>query len=146
IPCLIQEQNSYAGLTNKLLAKRVHKICVAYEGMESYFSKDKIVVTGNPVRSDIVNFKNNKEERSEERRVGKECRTRWWQYDEKKEARSQPRKITLLDDKRQKNYKTESERYEALTQSKKIVVRPENEGGGRKRHYDNNTDPSSLPS
>lgn len=62
IPCLIQEQNSYAGLTNKLLAKRVHKICVAYEGMESYFSKDKIVVTGNPVRSDIVNFKNNKEE------------------------------------------------------------------------------------
>lgn len=62
IPCLIQEQNSYAGLTNKLLSKRVHKICVAYEGMESYFSKDKIVVTGNPVRSDIINFNNNKEE------------------------------------------------------------------------------------
>ena len=62
IPCLIQEQNSYAGLTNKLLAKRVRRICVAYEGMESYFDRDKIVITGNPVRSDIVNFKNNKEE------------------------------------------------------------------------------------
>lgn len=62
IPCLIQEQNSYAGLTNKLLAKRVRKVCVAYEGMESYFSKDKIVITGNPVRSDIINFKNSKEE------------------------------------------------------------------------------------
>ncbi len=62
IPCLIQEQNSHAGLTNKLLAKRVRKICVAYEGMERYFEKDKIVITGNPVRSDIINFKNNKEE------------------------------------------------------------------------------------
>jgi UDP-N-acetylglucosamine--N-acetylmuramyl-(pentapeptide) pyrophosphoryl-undecaprenol N-acetylglucosamine transferase len=53
IPCLIQEQNSYAGLTNKLLASRVQKICVAHEGMEKYFPKEKLVVTGNPVRSTI---------------------------------------------------------------------------------------------
>ncbi len=54
IPSLIQEQNSYAGLTNKWLAKRVDKICVAHEGMEKYFPKEKLVITGNPVRSDIV--------------------------------------------------------------------------------------------
>jgi UDP-N-acetylglucosamine--N-acetylmuramyl-(pentapeptide) pyrophosphoryl-undecaprenol N-acetylglucosamine transferase len=54
IPTLIQEQNSYAGLTNKLLARGAKKICVAYEGMEKYFPKDKIVVTGNPVRKDIL--------------------------------------------------------------------------------------------
>ncbi|MEH6681403.1 MAG: undecaprenyldiphospho-muramoylpentapeptide beta-N-acetylglucosaminyltransferase [Sediminicola sp.] len=54
IPCVIQEQNSYAGVTNKLLASRVQKICVAYDGMESYFPADKIVKTGNPVRSDLV--------------------------------------------------------------------------------------------
>lgn len=54
IPCLIQEQNSYAGLTNKLLSKRAKKICVAYEGMEQFFDKEKLVLTGNPVRSDIV--------------------------------------------------------------------------------------------
>lgn len=53
VPCLIQEQNSYAGLTNKLLASRVDKICVAHEGMEKYFPKEKLVVTGNPVRSTI---------------------------------------------------------------------------------------------
>jgi UDP-N-acetylglucosamine--N-acetylmuramyl-(pentapeptide) pyrophosphoryl-undecaprenol N-acetylglucosamine transferase len=50
IPTLIQEQNSYAGVTNKLLAKKAGKICVAYEGMEKYFPKDKIILTGNPVR------------------------------------------------------------------------------------------------
>ena len=50
---LLQEQNSYAGLTNKLLAKSANKICVAYEGMERFFTKDKIVITGNPVRRDI---------------------------------------------------------------------------------------------
>ena len=50
IPCLIQEQNSYAGVTNKLLAKRVKKICVAYEGMDRFFPADKIIMTGNPVR------------------------------------------------------------------------------------------------
>ncbi|MEO9872109.1 undecaprenyldiphospho-muramoylpentapeptide beta-N-acetylglucosaminyltransferase [Ekhidna sp.] len=53
IPTLIQEQNSYAGLTNKWLAKKVKKICVAHEGMEKYFPADKLVVTGNPVRKTI---------------------------------------------------------------------------------------------
>lgn len=57
IPCLIQEQNSYAGVTNKLLGKRVDRICVAYEGMEKFFPKEKIVVTGNPVRQDILESK-----------------------------------------------------------------------------------------
>jgi UDP-N-acetylmuramate--alanine ligase len=53
IPTLLQEQNSYAGITNKLLAKKAAKICVAYEGMEKFFPKDKIVLTGNPVRQDL---------------------------------------------------------------------------------------------
>jgi UDP-N-acetylglucosamine--N-acetylmuramyl-(pentapeptide) pyrophosphoryl-undecaprenol N-acetylglucosamine transferase len=53
IPTLIQEQNSYAGLTNKLLANKVTKICVAHEGMEKFFPAEKIVLTGNPVRKDI---------------------------------------------------------------------------------------------
>ncbi len=54
IPTLIQEQNSYAGITNKILAKRVNRVCVAYEGMEKFFPLQKITVTGNPVRKDIV--------------------------------------------------------------------------------------------
>ncbi|MEY8019573.1 undecaprenyldiphospho-muramoylpentapeptide beta-N-acetylglucosaminyltransferase [Muriicola sp. SD30] len=54
IPCLLQEQNSYAGITNKLLASRVSKICVAYKGMDKFFPKEKIVLTGNPVRSSLV--------------------------------------------------------------------------------------------
>ena len=54
IPTLLQEQNSYAGLTNKLLAVKAKKICVAYENMEKYFPKEKIVLTGNPVRTDII--------------------------------------------------------------------------------------------
>jgi len=54
IPTLIQEQNSYAGLTNKLLAKRAGAICVAYPGMEAFFPKEKIKYTGNPVRKDIL--------------------------------------------------------------------------------------------
>jgi UDP-N-acetylglucosamine--N-acetylmuramyl-(pentapeptide) pyrophosphoryl-undecaprenol N-acetylglucosamine transferase len=54
IPSLIQEQNSYAGITNKLLGKRVNKVCVAYSGMESFFPAHKLVLTGNPVRQDIV--------------------------------------------------------------------------------------------
>lgn len=53
IPTLIQEQNSYAGVTNKLLARKAKKICVAYEGMDRFFPKDKIVLTGNPVRQDL---------------------------------------------------------------------------------------------
>lgn len=55
IPCLIQEQNSYAGVTNKLLAKKADKICVAYQGMERFFPADKIVMTGNPVRQNVLN-------------------------------------------------------------------------------------------
>ncbi|RAK66102.1 undecaprenyldiphospho-muramoylpentapeptide beta-N-acetylglucosaminyltransferase [Hymenobacter edaphi] len=54
VPALIQEQNSYAGLVNKLLARRVDKICVAYEGMEQFFPADRLVLTGNPVRSEIA--------------------------------------------------------------------------------------------
>ena len=54
IPCLIQEQNSYAGVTNKLLAKKAQKICVAYEGMERFFPADKIIMTGNPVRQNLT--------------------------------------------------------------------------------------------
>jgi len=54
VPCLIQEQNSYPGVTNKLLAKRVQTICVAYPDMERFFPKEKICFTGNPVRSSIV--------------------------------------------------------------------------------------------
>jgi UDP-N-acetylglucosamine--N-acetylmuramyl-(pentapeptide) pyrophosphoryl-undecaprenol N-acetylglucosamine transferase len=54
IPTLIQEQNSFAGLTNKQVADKVSRVCVAYEGMEKYFPKNKIVLTGNPVRKDIL--------------------------------------------------------------------------------------------
>lgn len=54
IPALIQEQNSYPGITNKILARRVQKICVAYDHMEKFFPKEKIVFTGNPVRKDIM--------------------------------------------------------------------------------------------
>jgi len=53
VPTVIQEQNSYAGVTNKLLAKKAARICVAYEGMERFFPKDKIILTGNPVRQDL---------------------------------------------------------------------------------------------
>jgi UDP-N-acetylglucosamine--N-acetylmuramyl-(pentapeptide) pyrophosphoryl-undecaprenol N-acetylglucosamine transferase len=55
IPSIIQEQNSFPGITNRLLAKRVNKICVAYEGMENFFPAKNIVMTGNPVRQDIAN-------------------------------------------------------------------------------------------
>jgi UDP-N-acetylglucosamine--N-acetylmuramyl-(pentapeptide) pyrophosphoryl-undecaprenol N-acetylglucosamine transferase len=55
VPIVIQEQNSYAGLTNRLLAKRARKIFVAYEGMEKYFPAEKILLTGNPVRKNIIN-------------------------------------------------------------------------------------------
>lgn len=62
IPCLIQEQNSYAGVTNKLLAKKAEKICVAYEEMERFFPADKIILTGNPVRQAILDTKLTREE------------------------------------------------------------------------------------
>jgi UDP-N-acetylglucosamine--N-acetylmuramyl-(pentapeptide) pyrophosphoryl-undecaprenol N-acetylglucosamine transferase len=54
IPTLLQEQNSHAGVTNKMLAKRATKICVAYEGMDKFFPKEKIVLTGNPTRQDLI--------------------------------------------------------------------------------------------
>lgn len=60
IPTLVQEQNSYAGLTNKLLAKRANTICVAYPDMEKFFPADKIRVTGNPVRKDILDLSGKK--------------------------------------------------------------------------------------
>ena len=62
IPTLLQEQNSYAGVTNKLLAKQAKKICVAYEGMERFFDKDKIILTGNPVRQGLLNTTTTREE------------------------------------------------------------------------------------
>jgi UDP-N-acetylglucosamine--N-acetylmuramyl-(pentapeptide) pyrophosphoryl-undecaprenol N-acetylglucosamine transferase len=62
VPVLIQEQNSYAGLTNRLLAKKAEKICVAYEGMEKFFPAAKIVITGNPVRKDLENIAGKKAE------------------------------------------------------------------------------------
>lgn len=62
IPCLIQEQNSYAGVANKWLAKEVKRICVAYSGMEKFFPKEKIVFTGNPVRQDIADISKKREE------------------------------------------------------------------------------------
>jgi len=61
IPSLIQEQNSYAGLTNKQLGAKVQKVCVAYPNMESYFPKNKIVFTGNPVRKDILDLNSKRE-------------------------------------------------------------------------------------
>jgi len=61
IPTLIQEQNSYPGITNKLLAAKASKICVAYPNLEQFFPKDKIVLTGNPVRQDILNLDDKKE-------------------------------------------------------------------------------------
>lgn len=62
IPSIIQEQNSYAGITNKLLAKRVQKICVAYDNMDKFFPAEKIIKTGNPVRQAIVEMNVSKEE------------------------------------------------------------------------------------
>lgn len=61
IPTLIQEQNSYAGVTNKILGKKASKICVAYDGMEKFFPKEKIILTGNPVRQDILTLANKRE-------------------------------------------------------------------------------------
>jgi len=62
IPTLIQEQNSYAGVTNKLLARRAATICVAYDGMEKYFPKEKIIKTGNPVRQNFDDIKSLRDE------------------------------------------------------------------------------------
>jgi UDP-N-acetylglucosamine--N-acetylmuramyl-(pentapeptide) pyrophosphoryl-undecaprenol N-acetylglucosamine transferase len=62
IPSLIQEQNSYPGITNKLLAKKVRKICVAYDGLEKYFPQDKLIKTGNPVRQDLLDISEKRKE------------------------------------------------------------------------------------
>ncbi len=62
VPSVLQEQNSFAGVTNKLLANRAEKICVAYDGMEKFFPKEKIVKTGNPIRADLVDIKEDKTE------------------------------------------------------------------------------------
>ncbi|MEI6122238.1 MAG: undecaprenyldiphospho-muramoylpentapeptide beta-N-acetylglucosaminyltransferase [Bacteroidota bacterium] len=61
IPTIIQEQNSYPGITNKILSKKVDKICVAYNGMDKFFPKDKIYLTGNPVRQDITTLQGKRE-------------------------------------------------------------------------------------
>ncbi len=65
VPTLLQEQNSYAGVTNKLLAKKAAKICVAYDGMERFFPADRIIKTGNPVRKDLT-------ERARDRKAARE--------------------------------------------------------------------------
>jgi len=62
IPTVIQEQNSYAGVTNKILGKKAAKVCVAYDHMEQFFPQEKIVFTGNPVRADILNLEGKREE------------------------------------------------------------------------------------
>ena len=62
IPTLIQEQNSYAGVANKLLAKKAKKICAAYDNMAAFFPGDKIINTGNPVRKDILDYKDKRDE------------------------------------------------------------------------------------
>jgi UDP-N-acetylglucosamine--N-acetylmuramyl-(pentapeptide) pyrophosphoryl-undecaprenol N-acetylglucosamine transferase len=62
IPTIIQEQNSYPGITNKLLGKKAQKICVAYQNLEKFFPKDKIILTGNPVRQDLIAAIDNRKE------------------------------------------------------------------------------------
>ncbi|HJN64256.1 MAG TPA: undecaprenyldiphospho-muramoylpentapeptide beta-N-acetylglucosaminyltransferase [Flavobacteriales bacterium] len=61
IPTLVQEQNSYPGITNKVLSKVVDKVCVAYDNMEQFFSKNKIIFTGNPIRQDVLEFASKKQ-------------------------------------------------------------------------------------
>ena len=65
VPTVIQEQNSFPGITNKWLSKNANKICVAYENLERFFPKNKIVLTGNPVRNDLLDVRNKKKEASE---------------------------------------------------------------------------------
>jgi UDP-N-acetylglucosamine--N-acetylmuramyl-(pentapeptide) pyrophosphoryl-undecaprenol N-acetylglucosamine transferase len=62
VPTLVQEQNSYPGITNKLLSKKAGIICVAYENLDRFFPKDKIIVTGNPVRQDLIDISSKREE------------------------------------------------------------------------------------
>jgi UDP-N-acetylglucosamine--N-acetylmuramyl-(pentapeptide) pyrophosphoryl-undecaprenol N-acetylglucosamine transferase len=62
IPTVIQEQNSYPGITNKILSKKANKICVAYENLDRFFPKEKMILTGNPVRQDLIDIESKKEE------------------------------------------------------------------------------------
>ncbi len=75
IPCLIQEQNSYAGVTNKSLAKKASKVCVAYNNMERFFPAEKIMLTGNPVRQGLLNNQKPKEEAIKTFRLSAEKKT-----------------------------------------------------------------------
>lgn len=75
IPLLIQEQNSYAGITNKLIAGKANKICVAYEGMEKYFPAETIEITGNPLRNNLLNVADKKAEALKYFNLSKEMKT-----------------------------------------------------------------------
>jgi UDP-N-acetylglucosamine--N-acetylmuramyl-(pentapeptide) pyrophosphoryl-undecaprenol N-acetylglucosamine transferase len=75
VPYLIQEQNSYPGITNKLLAKGAASICTAYEGMEKYFPKEKIILTGNPIRSQVIEIEGKKEEAQKYFNLDKKLKT-----------------------------------------------------------------------
>ena len=75
VPTLVQEQNSYPGITNKLLGKKVNTICVAYDGLERFFPKDKIVKTGNPVRQDLIEVSTSRVEAQEYFKINKNQKT-----------------------------------------------------------------------
>ena len=75
IPTVLQEQNSFPGITNKWLSKRASKICVAYENLEKFFPKNKIVLTGNPVRQDLMGFKEKRQEAIEFYKLDPEKKT-----------------------------------------------------------------------
>ena len=78
VPTVIQEQNSYAGLTNKLLARRARRICVAYEGMERFFAADKITHTGNPLRGSFSPVEGKSAGLSNIMAFAQICRPSWW--------------------------------------------------------------------
>ena len=75
IPTVIQEQNSYPGITNKLLSKKANKICVAYENLERFFPTDKIILTGNPVRQDLLEIDSKRNEALEYFKLDKTKKT-----------------------------------------------------------------------
>lgn len=75
VPYLIQEQNSFAGITNKRLGKRAKKICVAFDGMDDFFPKDKIVKTGNPVRRESIDIKGKRDEAFKEFKLSPDKKT-----------------------------------------------------------------------
>lgn len=75
IPTVIQEQNSYPGITNKWLSRKANKICVAYENLEQFFPKNKIVMTGNPVRQDLIAIKGKRKEAIEHFKLAEDKKT-----------------------------------------------------------------------